>query len=335
MIYITLDFELFLGFNSGSVQRSLVEPMNHFISILNNYGVKATLFVDAAYLYMLRKLKDSNAKLKEDEYIVTKLISDLSDKGHDIQLHIHPQWFFSSYSNNNWQLDFSHYKLSDMSQDELCYFFSSSKKILQDVASKKICGFRAGGYTLSTLNNYSTFMYKNGIYIDSSVLTGAYKKTSAQYYDYRKAPQKGLYRFSSNVIEEDTNGQLIELPITTERLSSFNYMKKKRELARQYEKSTPWGDGVGIGQSVNPIVSVVRKLARLPYPCVLPASIDGVMSEYLIDLYNRNAIANNVFTIIGHPKSFSPTSLQNMEKFIKYSIEIDEYGVVSCLAIKN
>ncbi|KAA3703073.1 polysaccharide deacetylase family protein, partial [Bacteroides salyersiae] len=192
-ILITLDYELFMGKKTGSVESCLLSPMNSFISMLDRYGIKATIFVDAAYLLRLSELKDKHDKLKSDFELISDHLKCLEQDGHDIQLHFHPQWIYSDYDSKQWIMDFEHYKLSDLPENVLRTSFYSARLLLEEIIGKKIIAFRAGGYSLPTYSGYIDLFKLNGIKIDSSVLRGAYVDSKYQKYDYRNIPKASIY----------------------------------------------------------------------------------------------------------------------------------------------
>lgn len=49
-VFFTIDYELFLGGNTGTVRNCLIRPLNALTELLDKYQIKLTLFVDAAYL---------------------------------------------------------------------------------------------------------------------------------------------------------------------------------------------------------------------------------------------------------------------------------------------
>ena len=58
--YITLDYELFMGARTGSINNSLIKPMTELDLMLDKYNIRTNLFVDSAYLLRLKQLKDTN-----------------------------------------------------------------------------------------------------------------------------------------------------------------------------------------------------------------------------------------------------------------------------------
>ena len=54
-IYITLDYELFFGPDSGTVENCIIEPTEQLLNIVDPLGVKFVCFVDSGYLLALEK----------------------------------------------------------------------------------------------------------------------------------------------------------------------------------------------------------------------------------------------------------------------------------------
>ena len=48
---LSFDYELFFGDKSGTVQRTLIEPTNIMLNVLDEVGAQATFFVD----YLMKK----------------------------------------------------------------------------------------------------------------------------------------------------------------------------------------------------------------------------------------------------------------------------------------
>lgn len=317
-VLITLDYELFMGQKTGSVENCLLSPMNSFISMLDRYGVKATVFVDAAYLLRLNELKDKYHNLKSDFELISSHLRCLEQDGHDVQLHFHPQWIYSDYDSKQWIMDFEHYKLSDLPESVLIKSFCTAKLLLEEIIGKKVIAFRAGGYSLPTYSGYIDLFKSNGIKIDSSVLRGARVDSKYQKYDYRNIPNDSIYNFSNSLFIEDNKGQFCECSISTVAYQGFAYWVLKRKLSSNYHPTIEYGDGYGIGISGSRLNRLVKRIKMLFQNKIVSASIDGFMSHMLLDIYSihKKQTSCNGFVIIGHPKNFSNVSIRNVEEFI-------------------
>lgn len=316
-IFFTLDYELFLGLETGTLQNSIIIPLRHFTDMLDKYNVKTTIFVDAAYLLRIRQLKTNSPALENDYSLVCNNIAELSNQGHDIELHFHPQWIYSNYNDQKWDFDANHYKLSDLPMDVALNSFTESKKLLESISGKEIRAFRAGGFSLTTFNNYIQLFKDNNISIDSSVLRGEHIHSNLHSYDYRDVPNKTLYPFSSNINQEDQNGEFKELSISTVPLISLHYLLKKQIAKNIFDPIITWGDGCGIGYG-NMANEAKQKVNKLFRKVNLAAGLDSYSSLLLPYTYNlfKNKIDNLNFVAIGHPKAFSEGSIKQVENFI-------------------
>lgn len=306
---ITLDYEIFLNDHVGTVENSLIKPMTRIMQICKKHNICLTAFVDSAYLYMLNKLRGTYPKLQKDYDLVCQNVRDMIANGHDIQLHIHPQWYFCTYDGEDWTMDWDHYKLSDMPEQEAFRLFKESKELLENIAGYKLTAYRAGGYSIQEFN-YNMCFQDNGIIVDSSVLTGCHLLTETHYYDYRNYP-KSPYRFDA--LDKPTqNGTLLEVPISTKRYNFFKYMILKK--LRQRNGTPKFGDGGDNAERLkSDRMDKIKQL--LGRPMHVSACFDWYtfrFAEEVVEDYRKYGYA----TIISHPKNVSPTSLEYMDLFI-------------------
>lgn len=325
--YITLDYELGMGKITGTPEKCLIEPMNYLTEMTDKYGIKLNIFVDAAYILRLIKLKEQFPILDQDLKIVTDHIRKLDAEGHSIQLHLHPQWCYSTFDGVKWILDMEHYKLSDMPFEEQKQLIKDGVAILNSLTSRKVSTFRAGGYSLNNYSELYDVFISEGITKDTSVLRGEYSKGKYQTYDYRKVPNKTSYRVSSDIKIEDNGGNMTEYPISTIRTLSIVYLLNKWK--RHYEYSDiivpkiKWGDGQGIGYSGNKCQILLNKIKMLFGKKSIRASIDiGVDLENVYS-YSRKHYEGDNFVIIGHPKAISPFAISVLERFVINHPEIE------------
>ena len=93
---LSFDYELFFGDKSGTVQRTLIEPTNIMLNVLDEVGAQATFFVD--YL-MLKFLEKENCKRTlADLKAIEEQLMDIVRRGHRIELHIHSHWIDAKYN---------------------------------------------------------------------------------------------------------------------------------------------------------------------------------------------------------------------------------------------
>lgn len=317
--YLTLDYELFMGSEVGTINNCLIKPMDALTKMLDKYQIKCNIFVDAAYLLRLYQLKD-NKEVEEQFQLVTRHVSSLSEQGHAIQFHFHPQWLYSKYE-KGWIMDYDHYKISDMPLDDIRTLIPQAIELLQSYSRTKLTAFRAGGYSFPNEPYFLDILRKYEIHIDTSVLKGAKVKSKYQSYNYSQLPVNAPYRFDKGLCVEDQNGYFIEYPISTISMIGYKYLFLKKDLAKSYDNIIGqglFGDGKGIGLAGSVFSRVYYKIKRLITPSIISATIDGVFSLYLDNVYNYYSAneRNKAFVIIGHPKNISLKSIGIFENFI-------------------
>ncbi len=275
-IFLTLDYELYLGHSTGTPSNCLIRPMEFLCRIMKKYDAKLVIFADASYLLKLEELKQKFSVLQKEYEMVSKHLRLLSNAGHDIELHVHPQWLYAQWNGEKWLLDFKHYKLSDLPEELARSYFRETKKCLEAVISKPVQAFRAGGYSIQTFPNYAQLFRENNIVIDSSVRKGAKVNSKFQNYDFTHIPSDSLYRFDDKIEIASEKGLLWELPISTLKKHSYTYLSMKRHLVKEGVLQGCFGDGEGIGRSGSQIQQLAGMIKKVFMPQVVPAALDGV-----------------------------------------------------------
>lgn len=325
--YITLDYELGMGNATGTPERCLLEPMEHLTAMTDKYGIKMNVFVDAAYILQMRNLKDQYLQLQKDYNTVTNHIRKLDSEGHSIQLHLHPQWCYSSFNGDKWILDKDHYKLRDMPLEEQKQLIVEGTKLLNSLINGRVTAFRAGGYSLDNYSElYKTFV-SVGIKNETSVLRGAFQQGKFQQYDYRSVPPKTSYLIEKSLTIEDENGSITEFPINTKNIPYIIHFFKKYckpfLLLENRDLQLRWGDGYGIGYPGTKLQKMMKQVGRIFSTIPMRACIDECYSFEKVYNYSLKHYIGEDFIIIGHPKLISPKSVALFEGFIKNHSEIN------------
>ena len=329
-VFITWDYELFMGPKTGSVNNCLIKPISELLAAFGDKKVVMTFFVDCAYLFRLNELRSDYPRLEEDYQLVLQNLHDILNKGHEIQMHVHPQWYFSTFDGEKWIMDFEHYKLSDIEDTKLISLFAKSKSLLDEICGYSTIAYRAGGFSIDDCRIFPKLFKDNGIQIDSSVLIGSHFDSSTLSYDFRKAPQKDSWRFSDSVSKEDVNGPFVELPIGTHK--SFGlmfYLNKIKTLSYHQGDYQPWGDGVSVVTIYSKWYFLKEKLHNAFSFMPLNASIDTIGSRRLEESFHRQK--GKYFVLISHPKNLSPQSIRDLICFIDNHFDCHYVGVSSLL----
>ena len=305
-ILITLDYELFFG-KSGSIEKTIIEPTENLLVILDKHNIKASFFVDSGYLIKLKEHMQNFEGLKKDYNLITQQIYKLSKEGHDIQLHIHPHWQDSIYDGKKWIFNVNRYKLSDFSISDVNNIIKEYSEVLEQITKIKPTTFRAGGWCIQPFDKMKKSLIDVGISIDSTIYLNGKNETFKKSFDFTSAPAKNNWYFSSDPLVEDKNGCFLEIPISSLRVGPFFYYRFiwMKFFGGKNHKSI--GDGFAIPNSWK------QNLALLLWPSFTVASIDGYKASLLNKLAKKH---KKQLVLIGHPKSFTPFSLNAIDAFI-------------------
>jgi len=143
-IIITLDYEI-IGNGTGNVKDHMIIPTEKILRICDRYEVPLTIMFEISeYL----KFIEYDAAISNDlgyspsEYIREQVVNALR-RGHDVQLHIHPQWVDAVYKNKQWIIQNLRRSITDLSQNEINELIRRGKvdleKLLRPNDSNYIC----------------------------------------------------------------------------------------------------------------------------------------------------------------------------------------------------
>ena len=341
---LTIDYELFLGEKTGTVRESMIESTEKLASILDNNGSKMTVFWDILHYYRLLELEKNNPELEQDRILIEEQILDLAKASHDIQLHLHPHWLDANYVNNRWHFSYERFKLHNLSTENnerdintIIGCVTISKKLMEDLIRKvnpdyKVTTFRAGGYLVEPFDKIRDALLNNEILIDSSICPGVFNTNEISPYDFRFFPTKTIFNFNLSPQKIDDDGDFIEIPITSIKLSGirniyYKFLKKVKYPSLENERK-----GIGIGSMNSNKKKLIRRLfSMLISPQKNQFTTDSNFSEKFNYMYKRIPEHS---TMILHPKILNSHTLGILNNYISSDkmrlISIKDY-LVKCI----
>jgi hypothetical protein len=311
-IYLTLDYELFFAQNSGSIEKSIIEPTQKLVEVVDKYDAKLCFFVDCGYIVNLEKYKNDHPTLEKDYDLLIKQLHYLNENGHDLQLHIHPHWEDTIYDGEKWVMDTSRYRLHKFSKDEVLQIVTKYKNALTSIIGDKVFVNRAGGWCIQPFSHIKDALKKNNIWLDSTLYYDAFKDNDTHYMDFRNMPTKSEWKFEDDPLIEDENGYFLEVPISSQKVTPLFYIMYalNKKLKPALHKIS--GDGKGVGRQRADTIKMFTQ------------STQGVMS---IDGYRASQLESGLkeyikkdekhFVIMGHPKALTEYSLGKLDKFLE------------------
>jgi hypothetical protein len=230
-LIVTNDYEV-RGDGSGDVEAQMIRTTAEILDVCEQYGVPHTLFVDVVELWRFREAEAEGrfgpayraASLIEDQ------LRDALCRGHDAQLHLHPQWIDAEpITPTSWRVSEQYWRLPNVPNGlgtaddprSLRGLFVHGRRTLEDllrpVAPDYRCiAFRAGGYCIQPEAGPLTAMREAGFLVDSSVSVGRWVRKPYARYDYRDAPcERSHWHIDDTVTSPALAGDLIEAPVFT------------------------------------------------------------------------------------------------------------------------
>ena len=320
-ILVTFDYELFLGSNSGSVKKCLIEPTDLILSVLKKYELHSIFFVDLTYLFRLKEVSERNLFAKSDyDQIISQLKNILNNKGR-VFYHLHPHWLDAIYlyETNTWDLsNKSKFSLNNLSPEQLELVFNKSNKVIEEIYENQIpdeLGFRAGGLYIQPFYLLKELFKRYNIKYDFSVLRGAKSLQQGYQFDFSVYPNNYSYSFEEDVLLEDNKGTFVEFSMNQFTLKGWNKilngiiyrLNKKRQFCQRI------GDGSSSGNQIHGEQLQQNKL-----------NVDETFSIELLNfykakLYYQSLKKTNYLHLISHPKLCSIDSINSFDLFIKKS----------------
>lgn len=229
-IIFSIDYELY-GDGHGTLRDLVLEPAAQLADVFHRNGVRFVAFVEALELAKIREAMT-------DRHVgsVCEQIRDFHRTGHEIALHIHPQWANARYQDGAWQLDYDEYNLCTLPRGRIEQIVDESLSFLREAVHDSSfwpITFRAGNWLLQPTALVAEVLADRGLKMDSSVFRGGYHRNPA--IDYRPASrnQEDYWKFRLDVNRPDPDGRLIEVPIYTAMVPIWRLLTWKRVTLQQ------------------------------------------------------------------------------------------------------
>ena len=328
-IVLSLDYELFFGSHTGTVERTLLQPSQAIFELAGRHGIPLAFFVDAGFLLRLRKEGHRSPALMHDYDRVMRQLEQLVAAGHEIHLHVHPHWEDSCWNGHSWVIDTRRYRLHDFGVAEMREVATSYADALRAITGGEgVFAYRAGGWVIQPFSRIREAIRAAGIRIDSTVFAGGRSDEASRGFDFSAAPVASHWFFDDDPLVARPDGEFLEVPIASLSVSPDFYWRMAMATRLGSQRHRPIGDG-----SVMPL-SRADLLAKLTRRTVSTVSMDGYKAGLLPEAcrrYERAGMADLV--VIGHPKMASSYSLQQLERFVleRGAGEFVGYGVYQSL----
>jgi hypothetical protein len=189
------DWEL-SGNGSGDARELQYEPMRELVKIYNAHGVRGSFNAEVMQQLTFRKFENDFPELKTlaDEW--DAVVRETFSQGHDIQLHIHPQWQAAAYEDGRWHLT-ADWSILNYSPEEAYRMMQAGKEYLENLLrpldpAYSCVSFRSGSWCIAPSPHMLSLLVKLGIVFDMSIVGGVCYETKNINLDYTNCEEDFL-----------------------------------------------------------------------------------------------------------------------------------------------
>ena len=351
-IIFSLDYELY-GNGSGNIYTHVIEPTERILALAELYNVKLTFFVEIVEFWRIQEewQKGNTMGYKKNPIEDIKLqLQKAYKQGHDIQLHIHPQWCEAEYNNGYWKVNLKDWRLGGYNKQgefSLINLLKNGKATLESWITPidkeyKCIALRAGGYNIQPSKDIVTAMKEPGLVIDSSIYPGGKETGILSNYDYSNIDSDKEWWQTGIELEKEGKNGIIELPIVAfpikrwrkfasiERIKSL--LKNSRSARDSFKAKTNSGSRQKSSMSDKVKYFFQEEWQTWDY-CLFSSSLHDLFLKEVKKQRQRK-----VFILVGHPKGYMGGSgfrylLEKTKDEYKY-ITINEFYNNECAGNK-
>jgi len=197
MIYLALthDWEL-RGDGSGDIEQIQFAPLRRLLQIYEKFGARTTILPDLMQQIRFRRLEAEHPELKPLADSWDEHVRDAFRKGHDIQLHLHPQWLNADYEKGHWHPR-GDWSILNYERDAAYEMLARGQQYLEALlrpidSSYRCLAFRAGALAAAPSPHLFESLATLGIEIDVSIAGGLFVNSEDLQLDYRNCEETFL-----------------------------------------------------------------------------------------------------------------------------------------------
>ena len=241
-IVLTVDYEIF-GNGTGDVRQHVTEPAEHMARTLEKIGAPLTVFVEMEEQVAFEENAAAlRAQLGHDPgALIRAQIADLAKRGHDFQLHLHPEWHRGAWTADGWQLHRNVNTVDALYEEQsaVTEYIRARKTRLESYCDQRVTSYRCGAFAAQPGRKLLHALAENNFTIETSVVCGMRRDEKFVQLDYRDAPRaRRSWRVREDVARPDRAGVLTEIPIHSVMGRRFHQITGQR-LRAKFSKNVP------------------------------------------------------------------------------------------------
>ena len=192
---LTHDWEL-RGDGSGDIEEIQFAPLRQLLEIYAKFGARTTILPDVMQQMAFRRGESKHPNLKPLADSWDEHARAAFREGHDIQLHLHPQWRNAVYANGAWQLN-GDWSILNYDRDTAYAMLAEGKEYLQSLlrpidAGYQCIAFRAGALAAAPSAHLFKSLASLGMQVEVSIAGGLFVNNNNLQLDYRDCEETFL-----------------------------------------------------------------------------------------------------------------------------------------------
>jgi len=313
-LVLSVDHEVF-GNGSGDVRRHMLEPMARMARICGMFGMPLTVFFEVEeYLAFGREREKLIKLLGYDPAAELRAQAiGLVKRGHDLQLHLHPEWVGARFEHDRWVLRAERATVDSLfeTQEEVSAYIGARKGVIDGFlksagSARRVAAYRCGAFRAQPGGKLLRALADHGIVIDSSLVRGMVRCDEQGQLDFSGAPaDRRHWRVAEDVAVEDPAGPVTEIPIHSRMARRVQQLTLRRLLAKfsshvPQDKQRAMMRQLGMGRTPS---SILRFLAQR---CPIKLDFHNMSSAQMLRWIRQAPPAPpgelDVMVLIGHSK---------------------------------
>ncbi len=189
------DWEL-RGDGSGNMSAIQFDTIRRLCDVYERHGLCGSFNVEVMQQLVHRRFGPENNELAELAHEWEEVVRDVYRRGHDVQLHLHPQWTEARYENGRWELG-GRWSILQYSREEVDRMIGDGKRYLEGLLSPidpgyRCVSFRSGSWCIAPGEHVLAALADAGIVFDISIVEGLRFDTEHVSLDYRRIDESFL-----------------------------------------------------------------------------------------------------------------------------------------------
>lgn len=336
LIAVTIDYETWhLSWPQNPIdwEKDIFTPTEKFIQMCRNNSIKLTFMPEMGEYFWLLENRPEIAEKMEKQW------RELIMQGHDIQLHLHPNWLpelGASFREGNWFWDWDLAHCANYPHD-LSALFRKCKETLENIIRPikpdyKVNCFRAGTYRVQPFKRIYNALVENEIFCDTSVYKDGLAKERGIDFTLAYSSHQPYFAnsYDPQLKAPPREKGIVELPI-------FTYKKGKRwfldgeeglnithninyYLKSKYKNT----DEISIAKrSIDRLRIILRKVYHKlhSYCTYINFLFPKLITRYFSQYEEEINVKNDYFVMIGHTKE-----KLNFDAIFKNLQQLDNQG---------